>query len=164
VFSIQKQLAEAKNDLQTLRVQQTHDNELRDLKVKQQHDRNVRLELIVGACMAVMSIYDIVPDYLRKLVELDAPGALNATPGTQGALNPFTGGQIIQSNGAGGLTSHAPNTVRHKAVLGSNNGTLANMIPGEVQELSNGSSAWYQPQYIADFLSEGHMQEDQNRF
>ena len=73
---LQRQLAEAKSDLQVSREKQVHEARLREIELAQTRERHVRLENIVGACVEHMLSRGGLPNFLRKMIEHDAPGAL----------------------------------------------------------------------------------------
>ena len=131
---LQKQLAEAKSDLQAFQEKQAHDDSLRDITFEQQRDRNLRLENIIAACVESILSRGSMPNFLRKMIEHDAPGALTAIGGPQIVLQDAAS-EAVARNKETVLSAQTSTTICRKPVPEMNSyGQLhimtANDIPG----------------------------------
>jgi hypothetical protein len=117
---LQKQLADAKRDLQAFQEKQTHDDNLRDIEIGQQRDRNLRLENIIAACVELISSRGGLPNSLRKMIDHDAPGALTSTEESQTVSKDVIPGATTTSNESAFL-GQTSTTIRQKPVAAMKN-------------------------------------------
>ena len=161
---LQKQLADAKADLQSFREKQTHEDHLRHLEREQQHGRMLRLENIIAACVENMWNNGGVPHSLKRMIEHDAPGALSPMEGgNQTTINVHANSASMGIGGPSNIPQQALTPIRHQNAPDSAFGnTTTNMMANETQERWKGVHPWYKEQYLATYTIDDLMAEDQN--
>ena len=152
--SFQRQLAEARNELEAFRQQQSYKDQLHEVALKQQRDQTLRLENIIAACVALLSTGAGVPAYLHRMIEHDAPGALkpftHAVPECSAANAAPC--KLMEATDPPSQSTIRPFDISTLNVAGTDYGSIAT----ELQDFQHGFEPWSCDHYLADFMNHGN--------
>lgn len=73
------QLKATRRNLESIREEHEHQSKISEMEKKERERRAARLENIISACIGLLTAYGNIPDWLRRLIDEDAPSVLQSS-------------------------------------------------------------------------------------